>query len=138
MDWVILKSPFGERKVEAGKPFRFLPGEIIIGTQVDEAVSYHHVQDKTRILLDDIEKELQIEGNGLGDWVKTFASPVAALLGKSKCQSCDVRKVVLNSLQKLTDKHGAREAKRIIKDLIWRSFKEDNEVILKELKEYLT
>ncbi len=92
-------------------------------------------QARAQAILASIDAELKTEGQGPGDWVKFFAKPVALLLGKTHCLSCEFRRVCLNAVKKLREKYGDQEAKKKIKELIIRSFTEQPEVLLKELKE---
>ena len=87
---------------------------------------YEHplVTDETQALLAEIEQELTTEGQGLGDWIGCFAAPVALMIGKKNCMSCEVRKAALNATAKLSEKYGKKKAKKMIKKLIKRSFKE--------------
>jgi len=59
------------------------------------------------------------------------------LLGKSNCMTCEARRLVLNAVTKLTEKHGKVEAKRIVKDLLARSLKAEPSEILQSLKAVL-
>ena len=88
-------------------------------------------------MLVEIERELATEGKGLGDWVAFFAKPVALLLGKDNCLSCEFRKVCLNAVKKLRAKYGDAEGKRRAKELIKRSFTEDAGALALELKRLL-
>ena len=140
--WIILKGPTGEREVRASTatesfPYRLLPGEVIIGTRLDNSVPSYASVDPAALLVAEIEGELGTDGKGVGDWAKRLLKPVALLLGKQNCLSCEARRLVLNAVTKLTEKHGKVEAKRIIKDLLVRSLKEEPSEILQSLKEVL-
>jgi hypothetical protein len=135
--WILLKGPAGERKVMEGIPYRRLPGEVIAGTQLDDAVPAYANVDPAAALVAEIEGELGTEGKGIGDWAKRLLKPVALLLGKQNCLSCEARRLVLNAVTKLTEKHGQVEAKRIIKDLLARSLKAPPSEILQSLKDVL-
>jgi len=135
--WILLKGPGGERKVAAGVPYRLLPGEVIVGTQLDDAVPAYVNVDPAALLVAEIEAELGTEGKGAGDWAKRFLKPVALLLGKANCMSCEARRLLFNAVTKRTEKHGKADAKRIIKELLARSLKESPSEILQSLKEVL-
>ena len=138
MHYIILEGPEGTREVQAGKAYKLKPGEKITGTRKDESVPDMVETDPARILLASMEQELHTEdGYRLGDWVGWIAKPVALLLGKQDCMSCEARKATLNATTVLMKKHGDIEAKKIVKGLLKRSLKEEPEVILKELKEHL-
>jgi len=135
--WIILKGPAGERKIMEGTPYRRLPGESIIGTQLNNDVPSYASVDPAALLVAEIEEELATDGKGLGDWTKRLLKPVALLLGKANCMTCEARRLVLNAVTKLTEKHGKTNAKHIIKDLLARSLKESPSEILQSLKEVL-
>lgn len=135
--WIILEGPEGKRKVQEGKPYRPKHGEVVIGVESDnEPVQYVQVSE-AELLMREIETELKDDGHGLGSWAQYFAKPVAKLLGKTSCMSCEARKAALNALTQLTEKHGKPEAKKIVMGLIVKSFKSPPEVVLKELREAL-
>jgi len=92
---------------------------------------------EARAMLDEIERELATEGRGPGDWIKYFAKPVALLLGKENCVSCEFRRVCINAVKTLCAKYGKAEGKRKAKKLIVRSFSEPPEALFRELKDLL-
>lgn len=86
-----------------------------------------------------LTKELdEAVGPGAGDWIKTFAAPVAKLLGKEKCSKCEARRVVTNGYSKLKAAHGQLRAMAIIKEL-WElsSQPQGAEAALKKFQEYI-
>jgi len=135
--WILLKGPAGERKIMEGIPYRRLPGEVIVGTQLDDAVPSYANVDPAAAMVAEIEAELGTEGKGAGDWAKRLLKPIAFLLGKTNCLSCEARRLVMNAATMLTAKHGRVEAKRIIKDLLARSLKAEPSEILQSLKDVL-
>jgi len=135
--WILLKGPAGERKVMEGTPYRRLPGEDIAGTQLDDTVPSYTNVDPAAALVAEIEGELATDGKGAGDWAKRLLKPIASLLGKANCLSCEARRLVLNAVTKLTEKHGKVEAKRIVKDLLARSLTAEPSEILQSLKDVL-
>jgi hypothetical protein len=143
MPCIVLKIGRSERRIppDPDGQFRYvpLPGEAIAGVDPNcgGEIAIQPVTDEAQSLLAEIEAELATEGQGLGDWIATFAAPVAILIGKKNCMSCEVRKAALNALVKLADKHGRKRAKRMIKKLITRSFFERPEKIMRDLKKYL-
>ncbi len=102
-----------------------------------DGVSLSQEDLEARAMLAEIERELATEGKGLGDWVKFFAKPVALLLGKEDCLSCEFRKVCLNAVKKLRAKYSDAEGKRRAKELIKRSFTEEPQALFVELKTLL-
>jgi hypothetical protein len=67
-------------------PFRFLPGEYVVGPVGD---------DPTEI---ELNRELAKEGMGLGDFVAKAikSSRLDKLFGKTGCSACERRRQVLN------------------------------------------
>jgi hypothetical protein len=114
------------RVIPMGVAFKRLPGEKPIGREDCKFVG----EGKDRLLIsrkelkgrpvnhlsEELDKEL---GSGLGDMIKVFAAPIAKLLGKGKCSSCNTRRVITNAYGKLKEKHGQLEALRIMKRL-WK------------------
>ncbi len=144
MPCIVLKIGNSTRRIppDPDGQFRYIlqPGEKFDGSidpNCGGEIAMQPVNDEAQALLAEIEAELATEGQGLGDWVATFAAPVAVLIGKKNCMSCEVRKAALNALTKLTEKHGKKKAKRMIKKLITRSFFEKPEKIMRDLKRYL-
>lgn len=134
-----LKAPDGTvRVVKAGKQYALLPGERMIGVDLDCGTPVNRAPspyDERKRLLDELNGEL---GSGAGDWVKSFASPIARLLNKQACMGCEVRKVILNAYAKLKAKHGMVEALRMIKDLeVQATTGGDHVEILTQLKGWL-
>jgi hypothetical protein len=135
MNRLIMERPDGSR-------YTIAPGENhpadhrAIGIERN-GVSLSEEERAAREMLAEIERELDTEGRGLGDWVKMFARPVALLLGKTDCLACEFRKVCLSAVKKLRAKYGDGEGKRKAKELIFRSYREPPEVLTHELKELL-
>ena len=88
-------------------------------------------------LLREISNDLEGEGIHWGDVLKVMFRPVAKLLGISHCLSCDVRQVIVNSVQNLIKKLGKIEAAKIMKQLIRNSFKQEPVEVLRQLKAIL-
>jgi hypothetical protein len=140
MPCVILQDVEGKRRlVQIGVPYRRLPGEIRVGVdRTCGAIKSEpvQVQSTARVLLNELDQELG--KGGIGDWFKILAKPVAKIVGKAQCSSCETRRVVANAYAALKAKHGQIEALRIIKDLVKASFSENDEEVLAKLKEFLT
>ena len=144
MKCMILEDLEGNRRaVIMGKSFRFKPGEKIIDREDCIAAGQfliHRKELKRPEKRISLQQELETElGAGFGDVMKRFAGPIAKLLGKSQCSSCDVRKIIVNGYGKLKAKYGMIEALRIMK-LLWQdSFdtRIPGEEILKQLQEKL-
>ena len=76
-------------------------------------------------------------GSGFGDWIRTVAKPIATVMGKKGCSTCEARRIVTNAYGKLRKKHGQIVALGLIKDLWALSYKADGEAVLQRLKELL-
>lgn len=135
-----------ERRIPSGVAHIIAPGEIFIGVDRDCAMNPSDKRKKATVevlkqretyqsLAREVDKEI---GSGVGDWIKRLASPVAKLLGKSGCSSCETRRIVTNAYGQLKNKHGQLEALRIIKELWSDSFKNDDLTTVKKLKGYLS
>src|SRR3990172_7185007 len=85
-------------------------------------------------LLRTISAELDQEGIKWGDVLKQLFKPIALLTGMGNCSGCDVRRVVVNSAQKLIEKLGKVDAAKAMKDLIKASFKQQPQEVLQQLK----
>jgi hypothetical protein len=134
-----LRKPNGEtRIVYAGEQYDSSEGWQVVGPLRDDMQIVNRDDRDAARLIADIEDELKInDGRGLGDWVKTFAMPVATLLGRQDCMSCDVRRVILNATKLVIAKHGKIEGRKILLSLVRRSFTEPEEQVLAELRSLL-
>ena len=87
---VLLSGPNGERWVEEGKPFKFLPGEKLVEDQ----------NGRPTISSDDTEKELfdelQTQGIQFGDVI----SKLTKILNIPHCSRCEQRRRILNEAKK--------------------------------------
>ena len=81
-----------------------------------------------------LDKEI---GPGLGDWVKVLASPVARLLGKSNCASCEATRISLNAFNKLKGKYGKVEALKLMAELVVKTKSGEVDSAVRKLQEYL-
>jgi hypothetical protein len=134
MNRLIMERPDGSR-------YTIAPGENhpadhrAIGIErngVDES------EDKaTMQMLQEIEQELGAEAGTSGDWVAFFAKPIALVLDKEDCLSCEFRRVCLNCGKKLRRIYGPAEGKKKMKALIKRSFTENAQALGLELKKLL-
>lgn len=88
MAWIVLRGPDGIRRVQEGVPYRKLPGEKVVGSQMD-----------------DTEAEVQgtlIEMNmGLGDFVEKAIKLIPEPFRPKHCSSCEKRKQVMNRVREL-------------------------------------
>jgi len=135
MPWIIIEKNGARRKVLPGEPF---PGDWDVVDVEEDPGGSDHAQElyiEAARLLEEIEKELKTEGRGPGDWIRFFAKPVALLLGKADCVACDVRGAALNAYKTLREKYGKEEARRRVRSIIRRSFTEQAELLLLELKQ---
>jgi hypothetical protein len=102
-----------------------------------EGIDSDEEANATRVMLDEIIRELGDQSSHVGDWTKFFLKPVAMALNKEDCASCEFRTVCLNAGKRLRQLYGAVAGKQKMKDLILRSFKEDAAVLALELKKLL-
>jgi hypothetical protein len=139
MACIVLKGLSGERRIPEGANYVLIPGESIIGidTSCKGDVSIQPATDELWATLHELDTELNEQGKGPGDWIKTLIKPAARLMGRTNCMSCEARRVVANAYGKLKVKHGQVKALTIIKDLWKLSLKNNEEVVLQKLKEYL-
>jgi hypothetical protein len=136
-----LASPDGSmRLVTEGVAYTLAPGERIAGVDrtcsgapLDQRPVTSHVRAK-RELLTELNAEL---GSGAGDWVKTFAGPIAKLLNKESCMTCEVRRIILNAYAPLRAQHGRLEAVRRMQRLWKQAANGEHQAVLKEIKELL-
>lgn len=136
-----LTRPDGTSRVIAGdgsQSYTLAPGEkrsvdpTCGGTQVAKLSP----QKEKAQLLQELDQEL---GSGAGDWIKVLAKPIAILLNKQNCMSCEVRRVVVNAYAILKAKHGRGEAGRMMKQLWQKSLNGDSETeVLQQLKEWVS
>jgi hypothetical protein len=134
-----LRKPNGERKtVFAGEEFDSNEGWEVMGPMPEDMAIVNKEDIDASRLIADIEGELKLnDGRGLGDWVKTFADPVAKLLGRQDCVSCEVRRVILNATKLVITRQGKIEGRKTIAALLRRSFTESEETVLAELQALL-
>lgn len=137
MNCVVLQSAEGtHRRVEAGKPYNLQPGERVL--HIDRGCTGVLPPPLFGVQAS-IMKELDaVVGNGMGNWIKTLAGPVARAMGKTHCTACEARRVVANAYAKLKAKYGKLEALVKIKELWMLSTKESGDKVLYKLKEYLS
>jgi hypothetical protein len=107
----------------------------VVGIVPEDMAIVHKEDTEASLLIQSIEQEIKINGGGVGDWVKTFAGPVAKLLGKQDCVSCEVRRVILNATKVVIAKKGKVEGRRTILSLLRRSFTDPEEIVLAELRD---
>lgn len=136
----LLQDKFGKtRWVSQETPYQKVNGEEIVPGQIDwgcgKLVSSSTPEDLITPMILYLDQQLKKEG--LGEWIKVFAEPVAKAMGRSSCSSCDVRRVVGDALGPLITKFGRWEAFKIVAKLVRDSFSKPGMDVLKELKDYL-
>lgn len=144
MDCSIYRAIDGsERRIPSGVAHIIAPGEIYIGVDRNcsvlpgdkNRVAVLKQQETYQSLIKEVDEGL---GKGAGDWIKRLASPIAKLLGKTKCSRCETRRIVTNAYGQLKNKYGQLEALRIMKELWTDSFKQNDLATMLKLKEYLS
>src|SRR5690349_16119425 len=102
---VIIERPDGSRYTVA-------PGENYpsahrpIGLENDDGAAIDAEEQAAMDMLQEIERELGTEKGETGDWVAFFAKPIAVVLDKDDCLSCEFRRVCLNAGKKLRRIYG--------------------------------
>lgn len=112
------------------------PGEAIVEGLIDWSCGPQGSGgggDGTMALLDELDAQLGKHG---GDWLKTFFGPVAIVMGKTHCMSCDVRRIVANAYAALKLKRGRLGAILTMASL-WRLSMKDPVAAAERLKEYI-
>jgi hypothetical protein len=140
MACLLLRGPQGDRSIKPnldGKTYTYslLPGEKIAGmdNECNGQLALKEKPVKVKDLIQELDEEI---GAGVGNWIKVFAAPVAKLVGKQGCTSCEVRRVITNAYARLKAKHGQAEALKIMGEL-WSLTLNKPEIALEKLKEYL-
>lgn len=137
MACVILQGPDGVvREIPMGTTYRKRPGEKILGANMNcgPQADNSRPNDERKQLLRELDEKI---GHGAGDWIKRFAAPVAKILGKAGCSSCETRRIVTNAYARLKAKQGQAKALQIMAELWKESFSKPDEEILKALQSYL-
>ena len=132
---IIMKRPDGTRYTMA--PGGNAPADHEFVSLENNGVDVSEEEKAAMLMLQEIEQELGAEAGTSGDWVAFFAKPVAIVLDKEDCLSCEFRRVCINSGKKLRRIYGPEEGKKKMKALIRRSFTEDAAALGLELKELL-
>ena len=86
MALIVLKSPSGLRRVQEGIPYRLLPGEAVIGSELD----------RTEAELNDALVEHNIP---VGDFVEKAFKLLPEAIRPQHCSKCEKRKQVLNHIR---------------------------------------
>lgn len=140
MPCIVLKLGENERRIppDPDGQFRYRrePGEIFDGSidpNCGGEIALQPQGDLTAGLLAELDQKL---GKGGGDWLKAFFTPVATLLGKQDCMSCEVRRVVTNAYARLKAKRGRMRA-LVAMWRLWRLATKDPAKAATKLKEYL-
>ena len=134
MACIILELNGSTRSIPEGHPYRLMPGEKITGVDENCNGKIQRIQPNVPSIHDELVREI---GGGFGDWIRTLTSPIAEVMGKKGCSSCEARRIVTNAYAKLKAKHGQIGALAIIKDLWALSFKAEGDQVLIKLKEIL-
>lgn len=134
MACIILEVNGSTRSIPDGQPYRLQPGEKITGVDKNCNGSVVKIRPNGPTVHDELIQEI---GGGFGDWIRTLTSPIAEVMGKKGCSSCEARRLVTNAYAKLKAKHGQIGALAIIKDLWALSFRAEGDQVLIKLKEIL-
>lgn len=135
MACIVLEHNGVMRLIEEGQPYRLEKGERISGIdKTCNGASIIPVTPHVHTLQDELSREV---GPGFGDWIKTLASPIATVLGKKGCSTCEARRIVTNAYGQLKARHGQLAALAAIKDLWALSYRTDGDRVLVKLKEML-
>lgn len=145
MPCIVLKNTNGStRIIPSGHPYRLQPGEQIdgvdmqCGERIIEANHAPRIQYDTAPRLPTLAQELEEQiGGGFGDWIRFMATPIAEVMGKKGCTTCEARRIVTNAYGKLKEQHGQLRALSIIKDLWALSMKASGDEVLVKLNEVL-
>ena len=140
MACIILKLGKDERRIPPDPDgqfrYRLQPGEIFDGS-IDPTcggdVALQPANDDTARLIEELDARL---GTGGGDWLKYFFTPVALVVGKKNCMSCEVRRVVTNAYANLKAKRGRVRA-LVAMAWLWKLSMKDPQAAAARLKEYL-
>jgi len=130
MNFIIIDGPDGRRKVEEGATFILALGESVVGSESD-GLQDHVDIDQTKLdqELAELSHTAGNPGFGMGDMIAILAKPVALVLGKTDCASCEVRKMIFNIWRKL----GAKAVWKLVK----MSMNEPAETVAARLREIL-
>ena len=104
MEKVLLIGPNGQRWIEAGQPFEFLPGEKI----------YEDSQGHNTIIPDEAEEELHtgIQSQGI-QWGDAVAR-LTKVFGIKPCSKCEQRRQIMNHARELGIKETLSKLKETI------------------------
>ena len=134
MACIVLENNGVRRTVRDGEPYKLARGEFIAGVDANCEGGFEAVDRQTPRLQDEMS---QVVGPGFGDWIKVMAAPIAEVMGKKGCTTCEARRIVTNAYAKLKAQHGQLKALAMIKDLWALSYKADGDQVLLRLKELL-
>ena len=127
-----------ERVIPENTPFTRKPTEKIKGVDYNchpEKSQLHAGASVAMQLAQELDKAT---GQGLGDLIKVFATPVARMIGRKSCSKCEARRVTINAFAKLKAKlGGTMEAVKKMNELR-TLIKEDPEKAMEELKELIS
>jgi hypothetical protein len=136
MPCIVLDLNGAKRLVPSGSPYTLAKGEAIVG--VDATCGGDVTLISVGPKVEPLQKELQDQiGPGFGDWMRSLATPIATVMGKKGCTTCEARRLVTNAYGKLREQHGQLKALTIIKDLWALSMKASGDEVLVKLKEVL-
>ena len=134
MPCIVLELNGAKRLIESGKPYRLQPGEVLTGVDENCGGNTIRIVGKTDTLHDELALEV---GPGMGDWIRTLATPIATVMGKKGCTTCEARRIVTNAYGQLKAQHGQLKALGMMKDLWMLSMKAEGDEVLARLKEML-
>jgi hypothetical protein len=100
MRWILLNGPDGLRRVQEGVPYRMLPGEQVIGSEMDSTEQ-------------ELNEALHKNNIALGDFVEKAFKLLPEAIRPTHCSKCEKRKRVLNHIRE----NGVLETVRQIREI---------------------
>jgi hypothetical protein len=137
MPCIVLQATDGNKRlIPHGSPYQLARGETVVGVDNTCGGDVRLISVVPKV--EPLQKELQDQiGPGFGDWIRSLATPIATVMGKRGCTTCEARRLVTNAYGKLREQHGQLKALSIIKDLWMLSTTASGDEVLVKLKEVL-
>ena len=88
MAWILLHGPEGTRRIPENTPYRLMPGEQVVGSELDLSES-------------ELNDRLAEEKMGLGDFVEKAIKLIPETVRPVHCTKCEKKKLVLNKVREL-------------------------------------
>ena len=101
---ILLIGPEGQRWIDEGQPFRFLPGEKIVEDEKGNAITTPDEDEQ------ELKEGLVAQGIQWGDAV----AKLTKVFGIKPCSSCEKRRQILNHAKDL----GIKETLKKLKDTL--------------------